>query len=302
MHSFDNKGRNRVLAAISNVLNFAKVSKLRKSDDSGNAWQTNASGNLSAGSGIDILPNGRTVGLNTRFENIFGADKPAHNYQQTFRKYIPTALANDIAGFEDVQADYVFGAGKFSIVKPASAYGCNSSDYRHWLAMAAWHATSPIILKWSSSAAKNIWDMIFAFGPLAGTADIWQAELRLWGVQSPGAADKYFSIRLTWDGATKPQMPLRIKMYYGTGVTFSHADGTLAGNGEAPILQGMVYRLRADVVATNVFAVNSFVGDGLRSFSNYVIPAGWPSNFKEAWLRVGPASESWIFVDDVVIT
>lgn len=83
-------------------------------------------------------------------------------------------------------------------------------------------------LVWSSSEGKITINLFAAFTVRAGTS--YGGEVRLWGVQSPGASDTYWALRFVNDNVSYPDWPWRVKLISGTGVTFSLTDGTEVKN------------------------------------------------------------------------
>lgn len=150
-------------------------------------------------------------------------DRPPDPYVQDSRPFGRSDLVNHIAEFEDSQASpYSFAAGGFSISLGSGAVA-NSTYARHCLSLHQNGSATQSYLQWTDSTSKKI-NVFLAITNGAG-ADSYHSEIRWWGVQSPGAGDKYYTLRFRY-GANCVQAGF----FYGTGVTFAVGDGTQVGN------------------------------------------------------------------------
>jgi hypothetical protein len=284
---------------VDELLGAAKVSQLWRPGGGAVAWQTDAAGNL-AGAG-DIAPQGRVNGLNARFERLFGADKPANSYRFTGRLFLPNDFANHRAGFEEAQASpYSFGAspGGFSVVVPANTVAA-SNAVAHWLQLHNNTSAAPCYVQWVDAAGKNNFYPTFVLAPLAVTWDTLVAEWRFWDTTAPTANSRWWAIRFNWLGATMPQFPLRVGLWYsaavGDGLTFTPTTGTLIQL-QAPITPGLAYTGGVNIVSGPACFVTLNVAEGIAGFAiSAGGVAGMPSIIRCARLMTFPSWQAqWL--------
>lgn len=254
----------------------------------------------------DVFPQGSANGLNARFERLFGDDKPANSYKFTGRLFTGNDFVSHRAGFEDSQlSPYSFGGspGGFSVSVPTGT-SAESASYRHHLLMRNQSTANDIYLQWTDSTAKTSLKVIMAADHQRYTTDTYIGEIRLWDVQSPGAGDNYYALRFQWKPVSFPSFPLRVEMWYGTGVTFGAANGTLLGV-SVPFYDGLMSVIQLSLSGGGTFfaavkpAEPTILGNE-NAFAN----VGYPSNFKTAQFRL-PAknpNNAFMVIDEVVIT
>jgi len=280
------------------------ITRLWESDGGAVAAQTDAAGNLTLNGTRDIFPQASVNGLNARFERLFGDDKPANTYQFTRRTFQVNNFANDKAGFEDSQGSpYSFGGspGGFSLSTPASSYEALSSNQAHWLRLRNWHASSLLYVQWTSSTGKTDIYTVLSITPLTAASDRLVGEIRFWGVQSPGAADKYWAIRWLYEGSTSPQHPLRVGVYYGTGVTFTSTNGTLVGS-KQPFSPGVAHEIYNLINSGPSFFGIASLTEGMRSFDTSTTQATWPVSAKTIRWVVAPVNFDIMWIDEIRVT
>lgn len=203
---------------------------------------------------------------------------PSDLYPQSIRTFYRNDFVNNLAGFQDSQASpYSFGGspGGFSLYVPAS-FVAESQTYRHHLRMSDAGAASPGYLQWSSSTGRmycDLWMSLFSYG--SAVPDAISFEIRMWAVQNPGAADKYFALRFK-----RTSIGLCIFGYYGTGVTITVGDGTAQGSSFLPT--EVKYRMNFQVSTTPSLSVgiqNDM--DGILAYYFGISGgAGYPSTIK----------------------
>lgn len=239
------------------------------------------------GRGVDVYPQTSTQGLNSRVERLFGDDVPAHNYHLTFRDFATNDFTNHIAGFEDSQGTpYSFGGspGGFSVTVPANTRAL-SSVQPHMLTLHNQSGTG-VYMEWTSSTGKNDILVIGAPAALWTTTDYNLCEIRMWGVQSPGSSDNYWAMRLNWMGSTYPQYPLRIGLWYGTGVTYAWNDGTLISPQAPYYADNAVARLQATVTTGPSCFLTPYGAEGTVGIGISTTVASWPTSVKTARIRL----------------
>jgi hypothetical protein len=252
--------------------------------------------------GKDIYPGGSANGLQLRFENLFGDDKPADNYEFTQRTFQTNDFVNRKAGFEDSQGSpYNFGAspGGFSATVPANTQ-VMSNNFAHFLTLYD-QAGTGASLNWSEATARNNLILVGAAGPLWTASDYNMTEIRCWAVQAPGAADRYWACRINWMGATYPQFPLRVGLWYGTGLTYAWNDGTLVQLQVPLATDGEVHKFLLQIVGPNNCYLTPYYGDGLGGTGVSAAIAGWPGNFKTMIVRMG-INWTKYHIDEVIIS
>jgi hypothetical protein len=156
--------------------------------------------------------------------------KPTHPYPwYNPDKLVPSDFPGHTAHFEDSQADpYSFGGspGGFTVNSPSTTE-VKSDSVRHHLEIAqAGYASDNAYVQWSDATGVNDFYIAMAVKGKSVASATYVAEIRWWGVASPGASDKYYGLRFRTPG-TGVHVSLESSFVYGTGVTFSLADGTV---------------------------------------------------------------------------
>ena len=247
----------------------------------------------------------RIAAEETRFDRIFNSANPNHAVQWFSRRFSENDFENHIAGFEDEQSSpYGFGGspGGFSLTNPGSSYAAESETYKSILRLYQYNASNPLYVEWTSATGMDQLNAQHLFVPAAVfTSDKLLYEIRLWDVQSPSAADKYWAIRLNWMGATYPAYPLRVYCYYGTGITFAIADGTKFGV-DFPVPPAEFLDIQLNVYSSPSFFVK-VSKNNVPYFSSNTSQAGYPAVFKTARL-ICPAGVNYFqsLIDDIVIS
>jgi hypothetical protein len=228
-------------------------SKLYASDGDPVALQANSSGNLTA-SGSLTLGTGAAVGefstdgnmadnsdlavpteravkeyvdrQHDYFERLFGADKPTHSVAFTSNQLLTDSGSNQL-GFPTNTAagDTYTPSGNFS--------KSNSSAHRFYvndsiLVMSSGGGTIKLIWMDNSYTAQDYVFMMIQMAPRFVVA--YGGEIRLFDTVSPTGTSKYWALRWAVDTTTYPDWPFRLRVYYGTGTTYSISDGTKAAD------------------------------------------------------------------------
>ena len=238
-------------------------------------------------SGKDIYPGGSSVGLQYRFEQLYGGGVPAGEVYYTCRDFATNNFTSHIAGFEDSQTSpYSFGGspGGFSVNVPANTE-CRSNHARHFLTLQAKSGVGNY-LRWTSSTGYSNIIVLCVPSPLWSTSDYHLTEIRMWGVQNPTSTDKYWAMRFNWLGATYPAFPLRIGLWYGTGVTYSINDGTLVQAQVPWYGDGVFGKLQATVVAGPTCYLTPTPDQGPAGVGISATASGWPTSIKECRIRM----------------
>lgn len=204
-----------------------KISELWESDGGAVAWQTDAAGELTGNGTRDIFPQASTNGLNTRFEDLFGSDKPANLTSFQANQFLIDDEPNDQLGFvtnTTVKTDSYNPTSPFSKSNTGTVWFYVEN---HILKINSLSGTAKLI--WSDGTSTltqfYVW---MQFAPRRGTT--YGAEIRVFDVASPGAGDEYWALRFVIDTATYPDWPWRLRTFRGTGTTYAIADGTLLGD------------------------------------------------------------------------
>ena len=290
-----------------NTLDSAKVSKLRESDDGADAWQTDAAGNLLGNGTRDIYPASKTQGLNTRFERLFGADKPSTAYGLLRTEFRIDDFANNSLGFHQSSASPYPLSAPFSANIPASCQ-VSSNEIAHSGTMyngtGVWR--TDFYLQWTLAAGKQNNYILMAMAPwTTGGADLLFAEYRIWADATPTANSRWWAIRWRWNTTSAPQYPLQVGLWYsavvGDGLTFAAGTGTLAGI-QGGVMPGQ-YNLWRGLIppATTAIFLDGYLRDGAAGFSVSANIASMPTIGRCARLYL---FQTWskIYIDEWYLT
>jgi hypothetical protein len=238
-------------------------------------------------SGKDIYPDAATVGLQYRFEQMFGDDVPADPYHFTQRLFTLNNFTGHVAGFEDAQSSpYSFGGspGGWAVGVPANTFA-RSDTWRHFLTLQNAAGTG-VGLRWLDATGKNNIAIIGAAAPLWTSSDYNLCEIRMFDTTTPGGGSNYWAMRINWMGATYPDYPLRYGLWYGTGITYAWNNGTLVSF-QAPMLgDGTVIRLKGIVTSGPSFFLTPSAAEGTDGVGISHTQASWPTVIKYAIVRL----------------
>lgn len=249
-------------------------------------------------SGKDIYPGGQSTGLGLRMDRMFTAGNPAHSYNFTARQFKVNDTAH-VCGFEDSQSSpYSFTSSKFTGTVPANTELLSNLSAHH---LTMWNKSgSGCQVQWTDTTARNNCRIALATSALWTASDYLLAGIRFWAVQSPGASDKYFEVRLNWMGSTYSSHPMRIGMWYGTGVTWAYNNGTLVQL-QVPMTDMALYNLLLQNVATSAFYCTPRLSEGQQGTGISASPAGWPSSFKTMRIYLG-INWTQLHIDEITIS
>lgn len=152
---------------------------------------------------------------------------PKDPYLTDMHSFDQNNFVGGIAEFNDSQGSpYSFGGspGGFSLSLGAGGGSAYSNGFRHHLSMYQGWSATPSYIQWASASAVAQVYWFMGFRNYYANSDTLVYSIRSWGVQTPGATDKYFEARfkMTTTG-------LYFGYFYGTGITFSLTDGTQTG-------------------------------------------------------------------------
>ena len=234
----------------------------------------------------------------TGITNILGRGSD-HPYKFTFRQFLSNSFANGMAGFDDAQASpYSFGGtpGGFTISAPAGITA-NSTSMRSYLTVSK-TSTPAFTLDWASATAATRYEIMLWIAEETNAASYYHSELRFWADQVPTASSKYWALRWKWITGTPGSIGLYY--YYGTGVTFADADGTLLA-GPSNISPGFLYDYYTSHT-TETFRWWARVSEGGIAANKTYTASGWPSNFKCARYYIPAGNAQYIGIDSIRIS
>jgi hypothetical protein len=188
-----------------------------------------------------------------RLDRLFGTDKPANVYYFTRRQFLIDDFPNHICGFESPVNPFSFGGspGSFSLYRPSGSQSAHTLT-NHWLRLSNTTAAGDhVYVEWSQATAYDTIFIICQPSQQAYTFDWLGPEIRMWNAAtpgSPGASDDYWAVRFNWKPVSFPEHPYRVGVWWGTGTTFAHNDGTLRGS-EYPVPFGPM-RMRIEFFPT----------------------------------------------------
>lgn len=197
----------------------------------------------------------------------------------------------------DVTANPYVPPSPFTAVRPAANHTFNTSG--GLLNMRNWDSTSPLYLRWTSATSLTQILATVSLSPTAYAIDTHLFEIRGWAVQNPGASDRYWSVKWSWLGASRPQYPLCVSQYSGTGITLTLTDGTASGLlVPSPIGMPLLPHLR--ISGGNAFT-DIWQAGGSPFYSTSAFGGGGlPTSFREVWfLMAAGAYYHQVFIDDV---
>lgn len=268
----------------------------------GSGWFTNAQNDL-ATPDRDVFPKGATAGLEARFRNLLNnaSNIPAHQYHWSYRSLQVDDTANHKLGFQNQISSPYFGTEDGFTLATVANTVADSNTFAHFLRLYNFSGgtTTGLYLEWTNSTAKNAWDMILGISPLISAGDYHLGELRVWDVQSPSGSDEYWAIRWNYEGSTSPQHPLRVGLWYGTGVTLAAGDGTLV-NAQVPFYAGLMHGVQLATAAGPLGAMSLSASDGSVAGQVAAVQASMPANFKTARFFVIQTS-CQAFLDEVTV-
>lgn len=272
-------------------------------------WYRDSSGIIQKAGSVyvasDIIPPGNTVGLNTRFENLFGTDKPKNIHSLTLRNFYQDNFAGHIAGFHQSSASPYPVSAPFSLNVPANC-SADSTTHRHHLSLFNFTgaSTNDLYLQWSSASTKPVSQFVLALSPWTYSLDYLLAEYRIWADATPISTSRWWSIRWGWYGVSSPQHPLQLGVWNsaaaGDGLTYALTTGTQIGM-KAPITAGADYNYLMSLSAGPTLNFNFSFTNGKMAGNNGATVASMPTTHRTARLTL---HQTWckLHVDEMFLS
>lgn len=239
---------------------------------------------------------------NLQVDRLFGEGKPGEELRYTWRNFYADDEANNQMGFEKYLATPYTLSSPFSWAStPADSYAAEGQSNPHWLQMVNSHGSTPLTLQWTSSTGKNYVNTLMGMNFNITGSDVLVAEIRGWGVQSPGGSDYYYGLRFAVLGSTYPAYPWMMGLFYGQGTTFALANGTRYG-GWMPFTPGLVYKMQLQASSGPWVFLRAFVAEGSLAIAHALNMGSYPTSFKTVQWYLAPGTSMYWNVDEIYLS